>query len=204
MMLYLKNFNKFSLNEAKITQSEIPNTMTFWHGGNLDEFKTSVSHKKGRYVYGAGLYLTTKYRIVADYTKGPRKLYKIVVEKGLDIDDSFIELEKAIEFVKSKVKVRERKTLIEIFKEKERTRHKETPEGTIPGYFFNNVILNREAISNTKTKDLREFIVECGIDYELDNKGDIMVLYNMDKIIETTRIMPNDEILTYDFRTYFA
>lgn len=196
-MLYLKDFSKFSINEAIITQSEIPNTMTFWHGGNLEIEKSSVAHKTGRYVYGAGLYLTTKYSIAKEYSKGSRRLYKVVVEKGLDIDDSLIDLDKAIEFVKNYAKVDKRKELINIFKQREEN-------GKIPGYYFNNNILNKNAISASKTKNLREFIVECGIDYELDHRGELMVLYNMNKIVETIRVMPNDEILTFDFRNSFV
>ena len=70
---------------GQIMESET-NTMTFWHGGNLDDYNQgAINQKAGRYEYGPGLYLITKYSEAIKYAKGSRKLYKVTVEKGNNI-----------------------------------------------------------------------------------------------------------------------
>lgn len=49
--------------------------MSFWHGGNLHDNYEAISQKRGRYEYGPGLYLITKYDEAIKYTKGQRKFY---------------------------------------------------------------------------------------------------------------------------------
>ena len=72
-----------TINEFRKIMEGARETMTFWHGGNLDT-STDVSHKTGRWEYGPGLYLTTQFDVVQKYAKGSRKLYRVVVEKGVD------------------------------------------------------------------------------------------------------------------------
>jgi hypothetical protein len=76
-------------NNNIIIPPNIPNTLNFWHGGNLDEFDDIISQKNGRYEYGAGFYITTHYGTAEKYAKGKRKLYLITVEEGLDIKNVF-------------------------------------------------------------------------------------------------------------------
>ena len=42
--------------------------MNVWHGGKLeDSYQDSISHKKGRWEHGPGLYLTTHYDTAKKY-----------------------------------------------------------------------------------------------------------------------------------------
>jgi hypothetical protein len=50
-MKYIKNLDNF-LNES-IELPNIPNTITMWHGGNLDNLDNNLSHKTGRFEYCA-------------------------------------------------------------------------------------------------------------------------------------------------------
>jgi len=59
ILQYLKE----SLNDAH-------QTMSFWHGGNLDDYDDVIAHKKGRSEFGPGLYLTTSWDVVQKYRKG--------------------------------------------------------------------------------------------------------------------------------------
>ena len=37
------------LNDNEITPPNIPNTMNFWHGGNLENYDDIIAQKNGRY-----------------------------------------------------------------------------------------------------------------------------------------------------------
>jgi hypothetical protein len=189
--------NLFS--ENIITPPSIPNTRNFWHGGNLSEYSDIIAQKNGRYEFGAGLYLTTQYDIAKKYAKGSRKLYIVTVQIGNDIQDSFIDTQKAIEFVKNYAITTKRKEILYYI-------DKYNVEGKIKGYLFNNLLLNHKAIKPSYTKYLREFLIQNDIDYEIVNNAfgfgeDMMVLYNMKKIVQTTVFGPKDRMEDYNFET---
>jgi hypothetical protein len=185
--------------ENIITPPLITNTRNFWHGGNLSEYSDIIAQKNGRYEFGAGLYLTTQYDIAKKYSRGSRKLYIVTVSLGNDIHDSFIETEKAINFIKQFVLTNKRKEILYYIE-------KYNDNGRIKGYLFNNLLLNNKAIKPTNTKYLREFLVNNGIDYEIISNAfgfgeDMMVLYNMKKIIQTTVFGSKDRMDNYNFET---
>lgn len=186
------------IKENLVSPPNIPNTMNFWHGGNLDEYSDIIAQKNGRYEFGAGLYLITKYDIAKRYAKGSRKLYIVTVEKGNDIQDSFLDIEKCIDFVKTYVLVNKRKEIFSRLNEHNK-------DGKIKAYIFNNLIINHKAIKSSYTKYLRAFLVKNNIDYEIVNNAfgfgeDMMVLYNMNKIVNTIIFKPKDRMDNYDFR----
>jgi hypothetical protein len=182
-----------------VTPPSIPNTRNFWHGGNLSEYSDVIAQKNGRYEFGPGLYLTTKYDIAKRYAKGSRKLYIVTVALGNDIHNSFLETPKVIEFVKKYVINAKRKEILYYIE-------KYNVNGKIKGYLFNNLVLNHKAIKPSNTVMLRSFLVENGIDYEIINNAfgfgeDMMVLYNMKKIVQTTVFGPKDRMDDWDFET---
>jgi hypothetical protein len=164
----------------------VENKMELYHGGNLDEYNDIIAQKNGRYEYGAGLYLTTHQDTARKYAKGSRKLYKITIEKGVDIQDALIDADNINTFIKKYVISSKRKEISDRLS-------KWNVDGKIKAYIFNNVILNEKGISASNTKYLRTFLVDNGIDYEtVDNPfgwGETMiVLYNMAKIIKVEKI----------------
>jgi predicted N-acetyltransferase YhbS len=179
----------FDANNPDIRYDEggwIENKMELYHGGNLDEYNDIIAQKNGRYEYGAGLYLTTHQDTARKYAKGSRKLYKIIVEKGMDIHDATIDAENVNSFIKKYVISSKRKEISERLS-------KWNVDGKIKAYIFNNVILNEKGISPSNTKNLRIFLVDNGIDYEVvDNPfgwGETMiVLYNMAKIVNVEKL----------------
>lgn len=180
----------------ELKEGDNRNEMVYWHGGNLDDYSETIAQRNGRYEFGAGLYMTTSYEVVKKYTKGSRKLYKITVERGVDINDAFIDLEKALNFINTYVLTAKRKSIIEYLS-------KYIEDGKVPANIFNNLILNHKAIPSTKTKELRNFLIINGIDYEIvDNAfgfGEkMMVLYNMKKIKDVKRITSKDKIDNYN------
>jgi len=182
-----------------ITPPNIPNSRNFWHGGRLDEYSDVIAQKNGRYEFGAGLYLTTQHEVAQKYAKGSRKMYIITVENGVDINKAFLPLNEVVRFINTYVIATKRKELIGILE-------KYDTDGKIKAYVFNNVILNHKAVKPSNTKVLRQFLVENGIDYEIINNAfgfgeDMMVLYNMNKILNTIVFGPKDRMEDYNFET---
>ena len=177
---------------------EVPGTMNFWHGGNLNDYDDVIAQKNGRYEYGPGLYITTSYDVASRYSKGSRKLYLITIEKGKDIQDSFLSLESVKDFMNKYVVSSKRK---EIF-----IRLEKYIEGDmVPADIFNNLILNSKGIKSSNTRFLREFYVNNGIDYELVFNPfgfgeDMVVLYNMKKIVNVIQVKPGDRFEYYDLK----
>jgi hypothetical protein len=184
------------LNEETIEPPNIPNSMNFWHGGNLGEYNDIIAQKNGRYEYGPGLYLITKYDIAKKYSKGSRKLYLVTVQNGNDINDAFLDENSVGTFIKHNVIGHMTKEV------KERVLH-HMKDGRIKAFIFNNIILNSKAIRPSKTQNLRQFFISNNIDYEIVNNAfgfgeKMMVLYDMKKIINIKQIKPMDEIVNYD------
>jgi len=181
------------------------NEIVLWHGGNLEEDYDAISHKKGRYEYGAGLYLTSHKETARKYAKGNRKLYRITIDKGVEIHDAVLDIKKAHDFINKYVIGSKKKEI------KERLSKYVKEDGTVKAFYLNNIILNENAITSTNSKNLRLFLVENGIDYEVvDNAfgwGETMyVLYNMKKIINKEIVdkskYQNGGYIKTDFNNY--
>ncbi len=189
-----------TINEFKQLLESTKETMTFWHGGNLDDMG-DVAHKSGRWEHGPGLYLTTQYDVVQQYAKGSRKLYKVTVEKGNSLDDVRLPIANVMEFVKQYVIKNKAKEVIASIE-------RLTKEGTLLADTFMNIIINNDAIKNTNTNDLRQFFVRNKVDYSLlDNTfgwGEkMMVLFNMTKIVNIERFKSGDRMDDWNFPKQF-
>lgn len=190
---------KLKISQSLLTEGvfeipSIPNTINFWHGGNLDS--DFVAQKSGHYEYGVGLYAITDYTIAQKYSKGSRKLYLLVVEKGKDLNDSIIDFDKAKEFVNSYTKVNLRKELLARME-------KYNKSNTIKASIFNTILINNKALKPSYTIELRDFLVEQGIDYEIVENAfggynKMLVLYNMKKLKKSIQVKPTDKIENYD------
>lgn len=187
------------LSALKLVLSE--NVLTLWHGGNLEFGLENVKHKGGRWEYGPGLYLTTHYDTARKYSKGSRKLYRIVIKKGNEISGVNIPISEVLSFVDDYVLKSKRKDIIERIE-------KWNKGGSIKADIFLNIMINEYAIKNTNTDELRVFLVKQGIDYSIvDNafgwNERMVVLFNMKNIVSKTIIKPKDKIETYDLPTDF-
>lgn len=172
--------------------------MNFWHGGNLDEYSDIIAQKNGRYEFGAGLYLTTSYDVVKKYARGNRKLYIVTVAKGNDIHDSTIKIEDAIDFINKYIITSKRKELVQ-------TISSYNKDGHVKAFLLNNMVINHKAIKPSNTKILRAFLVNNHIDYEIIDNAfgfgeEMMVLYNMNKIVKTTIFGPKDRMDDYNLK----
>lgn len=191
-MLSYKQFK-----ESIITPNDDPNVMSFWHGGNLENsYSDSISHKKGRFEYGPGLYLTTHHGTAQKYSKGSRKLYLIDVEKGIDGKNANLSINKTLEFINTYIIKNKRKEIINRIS-------KYNKDDKIPVSIFINVIINEDAIKPTNTNEMRNFLVRNGVDYlTVPNAfgwGELMlVLFNMKKIIRKQIVNPKDQIEEFD------
>jgi hypothetical protein len=199
--MQLREFIKYTirekLNEGVITIPNIPNTRNFFHGGNLDDYNDVIAQKNGRYEYGPGLYLITRYDIAKRYAKGSRKLYIISVESGNDISDAYIDNGIILEFINTYV------TKNKIKEINQRISKYINENNQIPADVFNNTILNSNAIKGTNTKYLRQFLIDNNIDYEMVNNTfgfgeDMMVLYNMKKIKNIIQVKSTDRLDSYE------
>jgi hypothetical protein len=191
-MNHIKTFESFNI----IEKDKNPNNITFWHGGNLDDISVK-GNKKGRSVYGSGLYLAKHYEDVQKYAKGSRKLYKVVVEKGNDIKDVKIDISKVMEFINMNVTKAKQKIILPYI-------NNNIEDDKIDADVFNNIIINFKAIKSDNQRDLIYFLIDNDIDYDYIGKiaysyGDVMVLYNTSKIKEITRVTSKDKIVDFYF-----
>lgn len=173
-----------------------PGTMLFWHGGDLENMSMRDDHRFGRTEYGPGLYLTTSYNLASSYSKGSRKLYLVHVKHGNDMSDHRLPISSVMEFIKLNVMASKRKEIID-------TVENWTNDGTIGAETFNNILINEGAVKPSNKNALRRFFVDQGIDYLITGNisgwgGNMMVLFNFDKIDEIRRFMPGDRMDNYD------
>ena len=184
------------LKEATIVPPDIPNSQTFWHGGDLDTNVDTISHRKSRVEYGPGLYLTTHYGTAIKYAKGGRKLYMVTVDNGVDMNDAMLSMESVKRIVSSVVMTSKRKLVLHRLERFIKDDH-------VNALLLNNIIINEEAVKASNMSALRQAYVDNGIDYLIDVNTfgwgeSMMVLFNMKKILQVQRIMPNDTIEKYD------
>jgi len=170
--------------------------MLFWHGGNLDDYKDNVKHKKGKYEYGPGLYATTHYDTARKYSKGGKKLYLLEIEKGNELSKSKLQLDDVRDFINSNVTKSKREDVSQRIE-------KYNKDNYVPAMNLVNIVLNEEAIRPSKMNTLREFLVSNNIDYELVSSPfgwheTMIVLYNINKISSKKQIKPKDKIKEYD------
>ena len=176
--------------------------LTLWHGGNLELGLENIAHKGSRWEHGPGLYLTTHYDTARKYSKGSRKLYRIVIKKGTNLRDVNIPMSETFSFIDGYVIKAKRKEILSRIEARSKN-------GAINADTFLNIIINENAIKNTDTDKLRIFLVKQGIDYSVvDNAfgwGErMLVLFNMRNIVSKTIIKPKDKIETYDLPTDFT
>jgi hypothetical protein len=206
-MKHLKPYELFEssghrISEAVIAPSSEEGTMSLWHGGNLeDAYDDTISHKKGRWEYGPGLYLTTQYDTASKFAKGSRKFYMITVKKGTDLKDVQLPMTVIQEFVNEYVIKNKRKDFMQAT-----DRH--VKDGKMNAEVFLNIIINHQSINSKDTNQLRNFFVRNGIDYStVDNAygwGERMiVLFNMKNMIGKVQVKPGDKIETYDLPKKF-
>jgi len=179
-------------------ENESPsNSMVFWHGGNLDKFDDVIAQKNGRYEFGPGLYATTHYNTARKYSKGGRKLYRLTIDKGTELNSVKLPSQSVIYFIRTNViRAKQKDILSRLSKYGDE----------IPAYVFMNVILNEKAIKPSGSRYIRQFLINSGIDYEIVQNafgwGETMiVLYNMKKISKVEQITPKDKIEVFDLPT---
>lgn len=158
--------------------------------------KDDINHAKSRYEYGPGLYLTTSYELAKDYAKGSRKLYMVTVDNGNDISDCSIKRDAIDEFVYMNV-ISSKKKLV-----KEALDRWTRNDGMVSADIFLNIMLNESAVKPTNAGKIRTFLVESGVDYHVTGNirynGEMMVLFNMKKIVKVQRVLPTDDIAVFD------
>jgi len=155
--------------------------LVLWHGGNLDALEDNVSHKKGRWEAGPGLYLTTHYDTAKKYAKGSRKLYQVTIRKGTDIKDVLVPTEEAKDFINSFVIKKKRADILGRV-------DKHSRDGKLSADIFNNVMINEDALNSSNTNELRKFLVEKGGDYSVQDgmfgwRERVVVVFNTNVIV---------------------
>jgi hypothetical protein len=188
-------------NKPTVKADASSGTLTLWHGGNLEAGQENIAHKGGRWEHGPGLYLTTHYDTARKYSKGSRKLYKVVIRKGTNIRDVDLPLDAVQRFADTYfIKAKKKDVLSRI--------EKHINNLKVNADTFLNIVFNEQAIKNTDTDKLRSFLVQNGVDYSIvDNafgwRERMIVLFNMKNIISKTVVRPKDKIEEYDLPTEF-
>jgi hypothetical protein len=174
------------MNIKLIIEQELDNTinnsdniMRFYHGGNLDNIDSDYVFKTKKMEFGAGLYLTNDYRVVQKYTRGSRKLYLVEVYKGTDINDVELDYNLVINFLNKLIGSNINKILPYL--------EQRNQNDKIRMLYVNNLLFNYNLVKGQKTRQLVNFYINNGIDYEISENsfgfGDkMMILYNTNKI----------------------
>jgi len=160
------------------------------------------TQSKGRYESGPGLYLTTHYETARKYAKGGRKMYKVTIEEGTDLNDVKISIDDVKRFVSNNVVSRKRKDV-------NKSLDLHNRGGFVKAYILNNSLINNDALRPSRTGELVQFFLEQGIDYQIVENAfgwgeRVLVLYNMKKLINKTIIRVGDKIETFDLPTDFS
>lgn len=185
----LKEFRTFREEISKSLLTE-ETSFVFYHGGNLnlssDNRLTPLDIEKvpasKRIEYGPGLYLTTSSQVVDKYAKGSRKLYKVYVERGKEINDVQVDISSIDELKNSLGRPKVQKIHDRIVG----SRFDEN--GKVGIYIILNFCINDNLLRTEKgRKGMRDFLVRHGVDYELHKspfgwKETMMVLFNTKKI----------------------
>lgn len=184
------------IREDVVAPPDIPNSQTFWHGGNLDSHDSSIAHRKSRVEYGPGLYLTTHYGTAQKYARGGRKLYMVTVQNGVDMNNASLPMEAAKKFISQFVIGSKRRMVMERLMKFEKS-------GGVSALIFNNVMINEDAVKPSNMNALRQFYVDNGIDYIMVDSPfgwheKMMVLFDMKKILKVRRILPTDKVEVFD------
>lgn len=188
-------------NYGRAVVKSAASTLTLWHGGNLDEaYDETTAHRKGRWEFGPGLYLTTHYSTAQRYSKGGRKLYRITITQGNEASKTPIPFEDAVQFIKTyAIRSKQREVLAYLERYRERG---------LKANVLINLMVNMDALRSSNTGRLRTFLVDHGVDYEIvDNAfgwGERMVvLFNMAKIVKKEVVRAKDRIDDYDLPVGF-
>lgn len=182
--------------EAIISPSREPNTLSLYHGGNLEaEYKA----RKNRIEYLPGLYLTTHLETARKYQKGSRKLYLITIRKGKDLRSIQLPCEKAIFYVNNNVPRSKRRVSIDNI-------NSLSDNGQINASTFGNMLLNNNAVKDGLR--LKAFFIENGADYSIINNAfgwneRMIVLFNMSLIVDSKIIGPKDRFEVIDLPKEF-
>jgi len=156
--------------EADSSVPDDAGEITLWHGGKdlQYDYQEVVAHGKGRWEHGPGLYLTNDRSIAQKYAKGGgRRLYWVTIgiTGAHSMEDTTIPLNDAVLFVERNVKGALRKKVIDdLMTNYERRGNKLFADVLV------NLCLNLEAIQNSKTNLLRQFLIDHGIDYAHANR----------------------------------
>lgn len=172
-----------------------------WHGGRDLEYsyKELRGSKNGKWEHGAGLYLTTHYDTAYSYSKGGGKTYLITldIDPDKDLYSKKITIDEALNFISNNCKKNKLSLLSTDLNENlKRNGNMEYVSLDV----LQNLIINHEAIANSKSYLLNEFIVNCGVQYGLVSrfKGrdeQVLVIYDRDTI-KKVKPIPSKEVTT--------
>lgn len=199
-MVEIKSFKNY-ISEAIIEPSTAKDTISLWHGGNLEYGAQDVEYRKGRHEFGLGLYLVSHHGTAMKYAKGQRKLYLVTIKKGTDIKDVKIPLDDIKKFAEvnlSKAKGKELFLRLEKF----------IKDGNVDANILSNVFVNENLFNKNNAKPFQKFLIDQGVDYITEKHsfgwGELMVVVvNPKVIISTQKVTSKDTVKEYDLQTEF-
>ena len=150
------------------------------------------------------MYLITKYDVAQKYAKGGRKLYQITIAKGKSSDEVAIPLANIQQFVNQYVLTAKRKDVLGRMQQYARD------GSNVNSQIFINILINEDAIKSANMPQLREFLIQHGVDYQIVRHpfgwGDstMVVLFKMDKIVQAKVVTPQEKITQFDLPSDFA
>lgn len=153
-------------------------TFPMYHGGNKWFGQPEVrASKKGQYEGGIGLYFTTSYETARTYAKGGKVVTKVHIDRAFrSVEKVNISLNSMLDFLKSLPRLKNKNEIIDRINAYS-GRLKSTD---IPASVLNNLIVNYEAGSGDNGIKVNQFLVDHGVDAEVQSKSneDWLVVFN--------------------------
>lgn len=151
--------------------------------------------------HGPGIYMTTSSETAREFAKGGGSLVRFELDPNLTlIEDVWIPLDDALDFVRSRSRLRRRRELEEDLRrvaaryrqgQIARGTYRGTGPLTMPASVLVNLFVNYRLITGAHGPALARFLVERGADADVVTRGtdDWLVLFNPKKI-QNWRVVP--------------
>ena len=168
----------------------------FWHGGKRWYGRPEVqAPRKGRYEYGPGIYMTTRYLTAKKYSGGGKVTTLVTLADNVRwLHLAKLPVKELLEYLASAPRLKGRAQVIEDF-EQRCMRREMSMEDLCPVEYLVNVLINAEALAGKVGLHLTEWLAEKGVDARVERAHggeQWVVVFNPAVIVKHTVVSATD------------